>query len=273
MERRAALDAMLAAIAPVIKNHLTLELANALKPVTELVVEHERRLGAVEAIRAEPGPQGPPGPQGEPGAQGPQGEAGPQGERGEAGAQGPQGEPGAPGAAGTDGAAGPQGPQGETGQPGEKGDPGERGRDGAGLAGVATTREGELMFTLSDGSILTLGRIDGRDGLGFEDMTVTHDGERTTTLVFVRGDQRKEFPIVWPVSIYRGVHKAGDTYVRGDSVTLGGSVYHCNAATTARPGDGCPDWTLSVKHGRDGRNGDKGPAGPEGRPGKDLRLP
>jgi integrin beta 3 len=197
------------------------------------------RIAAIEAKgndhaipqKAEPGPRGEPG------------ETGPQGERGVEGAQGQQGE---------------RGDQGEPGQPGE---PGERGREGTGIAGAAINREGELMLTLSDGSVLTPGRVDGRDGLGIEDLALEYDGERTVTLVFARGAIRKELSFQWPGQLYRGVFDAGRSYARGDTVTLHGSMYHCNSATLAHPGDGSGDWTLCVKHGRDGRSGRDGDKG------------
>lgn len=52
---------------------------------------------------------------------------------------------------------------------------------------------------------------------------------------------------------YRGVHVAGKSYEPGDCVTAGGSLWHCNTATEARPGDDAQAWTLAVKHGRDAR--------------------
>jgi hypothetical protein len=57
---------------------------------------------------------------------------------------GPSGEPGPPGAIGTQGEAGP------------------RGRDGISITGAAINRDGELMLTLSDGTVLTPGRVEGR---------------------------------------------------------------------------------------------------------------
>jgi len=52
---------------------------------------------------------------------------------------------------------------------------------------------------------------------------------------------------------YRGVFLAGADYQPGDLVTWGGSAWHCNAATTARPGEAAEAWTLMVKRGRDGK--------------------
>ena len=53
---------------------------------------------------------------------------------------------------------------------------------------------------------------------------------------------------------YLGVHRLGATYSEGSLVTRDGSMFHANKTTTEMPGDGCQDWTLCVKHGRDGRD-------------------
>ncbi len=99
--------------------------------------------------------------------------------------------------------------------------------------------------------------IDGKDGLGFDDLSVEHDGERTVTLRFVQGERVKDFVLIFPVPIYRGVYQAQRGYDRGDEVTFGGSQWHCNEATADKPGEGSTAWTLSVKRGRDGRSAAK----------------
>jgi Collagen triple helix repeat (20 copies) len=176
-----------------------------------------------------------------------------------------KGDRGDPGIDGKDGEPGRDGIDGKDGAPGDKGDPG---REGVGVAGAAVNRDGELMFTLSNGDMLTLGRVDGRDGLGFEHLTVEHDGERTVTFKFTLGDRVKEFPIIFPVPLYRGVYQAGSSYQRGDLVTFGGSIFHANDDTTDKPEEAGRIWTLAAKRGRDGRNGKDGERGPEGKPGK-----
>jgi collagen triple helix repeat protein len=181
------------------------------------------KVAALTAIEPVPGPPGPAG------------EAGPQGERGADGAQGPQGE------------------KGETGPEGARGEAGERGREGAGIVAAAINREGELMLTLSDGGVLMPGRVDGRDGLSIEDLSVEYDGERTMTLVFSRGEVRKDFPIQFPAIIYRGIFEPGRDYAQGDSVTLGGSLFIAQAPTSAKPG-ASDQWRLAVKRGADGRD-------------------
>lgn len=97
---------------------------------------------------------------------------------------------------------------------------------------------------------------DGADGLGFDELLAEHDGERTVTLKAVRGDRVKALgAFVFPVEIYRGVYIDGKSYDRGDCVTWGGSEWHCNEVTAAKPGEGSKGWTLKVKKGRDGKDG------------------
>ena len=55
-----------------------------------------------------------------------------------------------------------------------------------------------------------------------------------------------------PTLGYRGTWSKDMSYSVGDFATHSGSVFHCNANTTTRPGNGS-DWTLAVKRGRDGR--------------------
>jgi integrin beta 3 len=155
---------------------------------------------------------------------------------------------------------------------GKDGEAGERGRDGAGLAGAMIGRDGQLLVTLSNGDLLDLGQVNGNDGLGFDDLDVTYDGERTFTFRFVHGERVKEFPFKVPVMIYRGAFRE-QAYERGDTVTFGGSMWHCNAETADKPEDGVEAWTHAVKRGRDGKSGkdgEKGDPGIPGRAGRDL---
>ena len=59
---------------------------------------------------------------------------------------------------------GPQGEKGAQGEPGRdgigmKGEDGPPGRDGVSVTAASINRDGELMLTLSDGSVLTPGRV------------------------------------------------------------------------------------------------------------------
>ena len=164
--------------------------------------------------------------------------------------------------------------KGEPGEKGEKGDAGERGadgkdgrdgadgKDGAGIIDGFVSRGGHLIATLSDGTTRDFGEIvgkdgkdgePGKDGLGFDDMDAcVLDDDRTIELSFRRGDEEKCFTFKWPTVIYREVFKEGTQYERGDMVTWAGSLWHCDKATTAKPGT--EDWTLAAKKGRDGKD-------------------
>lgn len=289
------------AVYQIVEGYLRRSLAPALERLDEIGV----RLAALElwgkppqGKKGDPGEPGPPGesiagPSGEKGEKGDPGEsiigpegpegppgesivgpAGPQGERGEDGVglaaivrdgnrlgfefsdgrafdagelpRGEKGEVGPQGIPGRDGRDGPVGPSGERGPHGEKGD--------LGPAGPAGER--------------------GPDGFGFDDIEVEHDGERRFTLRFVRGTEIKQCgTFVMPVQIYRGVHVDGRTYERGDTVTWGGSLWHCDEPTSDKPRENTKVWTLQAKRGADGRHGkdgERGPAGPEGKAGRDL---
>ena len=100
---------------------------------------------------------------------------------------------------------------------------------------------------------------DGADGLGIHDLSVDFDGERTLALTFMRDGVTKVFPVeLSGYPLYRGVYAEGKPYVSGDRVTWAGSEWHCQAATTSKPGNGAKAWTLCVKCGRDGKDGRDG---------------
>lgn len=216
-----------------------------------------KRLDSIEAAKPE---QGPPGSDGVPGKDGEKGIDGAAGRDGEPGRDGKDGEAGLPGKDGLDGAPGANGLD---------------GKDGIGLASALIDRDGELVITTTDGGIAKLGRVNGKDGepgkpgldgLGFDDLEVTHDGERGFTLVFAKGEQRKEFAFALPVLIYRGVFSEERAYVRGDVTTWGNSAWHCNEPTTDKPGLS-KSWQLMVRKGDQGKRGEAGKNGEDGKPG------
>ena len=230
-------------------------------------------------LQGDPGPTGQDGPQGEPGDTGQDGPAGPQGEPGAAGQDGPQGEPGERGEPGQEGPPGPQGEPGERGQDGKDGEPGVQGDPGpAGPEGVVG-RDGLPGLPGRDGLPGAAG-LDGKDGAagqdGFAldhfDAQMAGDG-RTLILTLQCGERVERRELKLPTMIYRGVFREGDPYSHGDAVTWAGSLWHCNAETVTKPGDGVSSWTLAVKKGRDGKDGAPGGVGergPEGRAGRDL---
>jgi integrin beta 3 len=116
----------------------------------------------------------------------------------------------------------------------EKGDPGRDGRDG------------------KDGRDGVNGK-DGADGITADDVEMIQDGRNV--VVKARATGRILGRLSFPVPVYAGVFKEGTTYHLGDMVTHGGSLWHANEETTAKPGEG--PYTLCVKRGRDGRDAPK----------------
>ncbi|STN15192.1 putative phage portal protein [Escherichia coli] len=61
-------------------------------------------------------------------------------------------------------------------------------------------------------------------------------GERLFSVVVRQSSgQRTEKTFSLPVMLYRGVFRAGETYHPGDTVTWGGSLWHCNSMTEDKP--------------------------------------
>lgn len=134
---------------------------------------------------------------------------------------------------------------------------------GVGIAGALIDRAGNLVITLSNGEVKSLGIVVGRDGetikgadgLGFDDLSeeLADDG-RTIIRRYVRGDEVKEFRHTFPVVLDRGVYKSAQEYTTGDGVTWAGSFWIAQKDTSEKPGSG-DDWRLAVKSGRAGRDG------------------
>jgi len=91
---------------------------------------------------------------------------------------------------------------------------------------------------------------------GVSNVDIKQDNQRTFTISLERASgavEVKSFDV--PVTIYRDVFKSGTEYQPGDTVTWGGSMWHCNEPTTDKPGEsGSKGWTLAVKKGRDLRD-------------------
>lgn len=93
--------------------------------------------------------------------------------------------------------------------------------------------------------------VDGVAGVEIE-----RSDQRRFTLTVNRASgssETKTFDV--PVMIYKGVFKSGQEYLPGDTVTWGGSLWHCDDQTQDKPGEtGSKGWTLATKRGRDGRD-------------------
>lgn len=92
---------------------------------------------------------------------------------------------------------------------------------------------------------------------GVADIDVSMTGERLFSVVVRQSSgQRTEKTFSLPVMLYRGVFRAGETYHPGDTVTWGGSLWHCNSMTGDKPGEAhSSGWTLAAKRGRDAGGG------------------
>ncbi|MDV2807306.1 phage portal protein [Klebsiella pneumoniae] len=90
---------------------------------------------------------------------------------------------------------------------------------------------------------------------GVSDVDLSMNGQRNFIVTVNRASgasEKKSFDI--PTMVYRGVFKSGDEYLPGDTVTWGGSLWHCDEKTQDKPGEtGSKGWTLAAKRGRDGR--------------------
>lgn len=91
------------------------------------------------------------------------------------------------------------------------------------------------------------------DGLCAVDVAMDKERHFTVTLTKASGNQLvREFDV--PVMLYRGTYKSGEVYTPGDTVTWGGSLWHCDKQTVDKPGEnGSAGWTLAAKRGRDAR--------------------
>lgn len=101
--------------------------------------------------------------------------------------------------------------------------------------------------------------IDGKDGLGFDETELVFDETRGYLFVLRSGDRVKEFPVPWVHDA--GVWSAGIIYPKASAVTWDGHFWIAQGATTEQPGEGCKDWRLAVRRGKQGK---------EGKPGKDF---
>ena len=158
--------------------------------------------------------------------------------------------------------------------------PARDGKDGADITAAMIDRIGHLHITLSNGDVKDVGQVVGddgvdcdfdgvwklinakldswpkpKDGMGFDDLSVEYDGERTFKFVMTRGTETKEYAFDVPVLIYRDLYSDAKTYVRGDSVTWDGSIWHAQVdGAKEKPGTG-KEWRLAVKKGKPGKDG------------------
>jgi hypothetical protein len=127
------------------------------------------------------------------------------------------------------------------------------GKDGLSIVDVKPNADGELIVKRSDGETWNCGRFVGHDGFDLKDFSTEFDGERTVGLVFSQEGRTERHEFVFPVPIYRGVWREGETYQRGDTVTWGGSTFIAQKDTPEGKPETSSDWRLSVKAGRNAK--------------------
>jgi hypothetical protein len=164
---------------------------------------------------------------------------------------------------------------GEKGEPGERGEVGADGKDGSdgrGVKELLIDRDGNLIASMDDGEMKSLGPVvgkdgangidgtpgnDGRDGFQLEDFDAcVLDDDRTIELSFKSGEHEHIASLKWPTIIDRGVFKEAADYEPGDGVSWGGQYWICKEATSVKPDsskDGIP-WRLAIRKGRDGKD-------------------
>lgn len=242
----------------------------AITRATETAVgAHERVDQVIERVAAIPAPRD--------GVDGKDGRDGVDGKDGIDGKDGAPGETGAPGRDGVDGLHGKDGRDGIDGKDGAPGRDGEHGRDGRDaleleiLSGidpkkayprgtVAAFRGGliraERRTSPVDGSLESAGWRVILRGVASTELRPSDDGRSLAVRLVHTDGEVVEQRLLSPAIIYREIWREGD-YEAGDAVTFGGSLWIALRATSAKPGDGSPDWRLAVKKGRDGRDAGK----------------
>jgi integrin beta 3 len=196
---------------------------------------------------------------------------------GKDGANGVDGKDGAPGLAGKDGANGVDGKDGAPGLAGKDGANGVDGKDcdmesvksmnkkmidemiearineisvkaSALIPRPADGRDGRDGVQGNSGKDGTPG-LDGKDGMSIEDIDVTLTDSKTLIVTLDNGVKKVKKEIKLPYVKHVGTYKYGQSYLEGDCVTYGGSMFIAKKDTSSKPGEG-GDFQLSVKGAR-----------------------
>ena len=91
--------------------------------------------------------------------------------------------------------------------------------------------------------------VEGVRGVDVEQV----DERNIVNVVNMASGKQYRTPITLPTMIYRNVWKEGH-YQKGDVVTFGGCIWHCDQDTDTKPSESAEHWTLAVKKGRDGKS-------------------
>lgn len=127
------------------------------------------------------------------------------------------------------------------------------------MTGAFIDRDGNLQFTLSNGTIKNLGPVVGRDGVDLTEVTFDFDGVRTFTIEGKGGSIKKTLPI--PVD--RGYWREGMVCEKNDIVTHDGNAWLALTDNKEKPSVADKvNWRLFVRKGRDGETVVKRPPAP-----------
>jgi len=140
--------------------------------------------------------------------------------------------------------------------------PPKNGADGVGLAGALIDRNGELVITLTNGAVKSLGKIVGKDGdrgndgLSMEAVTRTYDADAHEVVErWAVGGVAKE--LRYPAGGIRpgGFWNEGEKTLAMQVKTHDGHAWVALRDTTAKPSTDNPqDWQLFVRRGTPGRD-------------------
>lgn len=145
-----------------------------------------------------------------------------------------------------------------------KGDPGPAGKDGAdgiGLAGALIGREGDLIVTLTNGEVKSLGHVVGRDGV---DGQHGKDGAGLVDLVRSYDEASHEIVELWngkelryPAGGIRpgGYWREGTKAVAAQVFNHAGVAWIAKRDTSSKPMRESDDWEIFANKGRDGQDG------------------
>lgn len=126
------------------------------------------------------------------------------------------------------------------------------GADGVGVAGAMIDRNGDLLLTLSNGEVKSLGRVEGKDGIGWDsfDMEVIPETGEFCVKVSCSGRVKE---VRAPILGMRpaGYWSDGKTAKPGECYSHDGSGWLAIKETRSRPAYG-GDWQCIARKGRDG---------------------
>lgn len=170
------------------------------------------------------------------------------------------------------------------GKDGNDGDPGKRGAPGrdaieitirSGIdetksyaAGIYATWRGGVIGSVRqtdpvvEDDIAAAGWIVVQNGVAQEIVRDTDEGRTVERVAIYTNGQSFIHRTKTATPIYRGVWRDG-RFERGDMVTHGGSLWHCDRDTDGAP-EQSRDWTLAAKRGRDGKETVRLPQVPRG---------